>query len=410
MKSAFQKILLTGLVFAPLPLLAQSAGAQQSTSFNPVLIGLLSIIIVLTAAIAILAHVYLQLAYVYRDKMNKERNAGGTAKAIALLLAAGLCSVKAFAQEATDKAASAAAEAAAPVSPYISGIPRMDFYALVTIIGFELLFIAVFLGMIYRMVRILRNVPESAPIALPQFLGKISRKLTNAVALDKEETIVLQHDYDGIRELDNSLPPWWKWGFVMTIVFSFVYMWYYHVSDGPNQIQEYTAAVERAEIEKAAFMAKAGASVDENTVTLILDKGELSDAGALFKNTCAACHREDGGGAVGPNLTDNYWLHGGALKDVFKSIKYGWKDKGMPEWGHNMSAKQIAGLASYIKNMTGKNVAGGKAPQGDLMVEGGDRAIDSVSNKTEPRLTPATEKLNKDNPLMALKDTTKGKG
>src|SRR5690606_23787736 len=112
------------------------------------------------------------------------------------------------------------------------------------------------------------------------------------------------------------LPPWWKYGFVFTIVFACGYMWYYHVHGGPNQIDEYTAALKKAEKEKAAYMAKAGNAVDETNVTLIDDKTALADAATIFKNTCAACHREDGGGMVGPNLTDNYWLHGGSLQDV----------------------------------------------------------------------------------------------
>jgi cytochrome c oxidase cbb3-type subunit 3 len=90
---------------------------------------------------------------------------------------------------------------------------------------------------------------------------------------------------------------------------------------------------------------------------------------------------------VGPNLTDNYWLHGGSLQDVFKSIKYGWKDKGMPEWQHNMSAKQIAGLASYIKSLSGKNVPGGKEPQGDLFVEGGGSGADTAGKAETPKLS-----------------------
>jgi cytochrome c oxidase cbb3-type subunit 3 len=143
---------------------------------------------------------------------------------------------------------------------------------------------------------------------------------------------------------------------------------------------------------------------------MILDASQLADAQILFKNTCAACHREDGGGAVGPNLTDDYWLHGGTLKDVFKSVKYGWKDKGMPEWQHNMSAKQIAGITSYVKSLKGKNPAGAKAPQGDLLVEGGDKAIDSVSNSTEPTLEPTAQKENKNNPLAPFKKERRQKG
>jgi cytochrome c oxidase cbb3-type subunit 3 len=384
MKSRIRKIFVAAALLAPVTVSAQD-NTQQTTSFNPVLLGLVSIVVVLVLCIAALAYVYKQLALAYRDKLRKERMAGGAiVKTVMLLLATGIFSIQSFAQGTTDNVA----ETVARISPNISGIPRMDFYALLTIIGFELLAIGAFLGMIYRMVHILRDIPEKAFNARPAFISKLMHKLTKAVAVKDEASIVLDHDYDGIHELDNSLPPWWKWGFVFTIVFAGVYLWYYQFGGGPNQAQEYAMAVEKAEIEKAAYMAKAGNTVDETNVKMIGDKGELTDAAVLFKNTCAACHREDAGGNVGPNLTDNYWLHGGKLQDVFKSIKYGWKDKGMPEWKTNMSAKQIAGLASYIKMLSGKNVPGGKAPQGELFTESGD--VDKKADTAAAK--PATAK------------------
>lgn len=381
MKSAIQKICISALLLAPTAAFAAGSGAASS-GLNLLQWGLISIITVLAVAIIMLAFVYQQLAYAYRDKMRKERAAGGTVKAMLLLLFLGFGSLNAFAQK-----AAAEAPAPLPVSPFINGILKTDFYALLGVIAFELLIVGVFVVMIYRMVHILRGVPEAAPALRSSVVKRILHRLTNAVSVKEEERIVLQHEYDGIRELDNSLPPWWKYGFVFTIVFACGYMWYYHVHGGPNQIDEYTAALKKAEKEKAAYMAKAGNAVDETNVTLIDDKTALADAATIFKNTCAACHREDGGGMVGPNLTDNYWLHGGSLQDVFKSIKYGWKDKGMPEWQHNMSAKQIAGLASYIKSLSGKNVPGGKEPQGDLFVEGGGSGADTAGKAETPKLS-----------------------
>ena len=143
---------------------------------------------------------------------------------------------------------------------------------------------------------------------------------------------------------------------------------------------------------------------------MILDAGRMADAQILFKNTCAACHREDGGGSVGPNLTDDYWLHGGSLKDVFKSVKYGWKDKGMPEWQHNMSAKQIAALTSYIKGMKGKKVLEGKAPQGDLFVESGGQPGDSLQAGTGPTQADLSQTSRKDDPIADSKNDRAEKG
>ncbi|MBS1614847.1 MAG: c-type cytochrome [Bacteroidetes bacterium] len=383
MKSAIQKLFFSVLFLAPGAAFAAENGTAPG-SFNPLLWGLFSIILVLAVAIIMLLFVYQQLAFAYRDKLRKERSGGTAVKALILLLMSGFAAMNSWAQE----AAAATAPVVAPSSPLINGIPRFDFYAILGFIAFELLLIGVLLHIILRMVSLLRDKPQAAAAIQSSFLKKILHKLTNTVAVKDEERIVLQHDYDGIRELDNSLPPWWKYGFIATIIFAFAYMWYYQVHHGPNQIDEYKAAVAKAEKEQAAYMAKAGNVVDESNVTLIEDKAELADAAALFKNTCAACHREDAGGMVGPNLTDNYWLHGGTLQDVFKSIKYGWKDKGMPEWQHNMSAKQIAGLASYIKHLSGKNVPGGKAPQGELFVDGGNAvAKDSSAKASENKIT-----------------------
>ena len=408
MRPVTYKILLTAALMPLATFTANAAPATSESSFNLVMFGLVSVIVVLMMAIAMLANVLKELAFAYRDKFRKERKDSTIIKSVALLVFAGLCAVKSFAQDGANKVSEEAASA--PVSPYISGIPRGDFYAITGIIFFELILIFALLSMIYQMVRLLRNIPEKKSVMERILAINLLDYFNKSVAIKEEHTIIIPHDYDGIHELDNSLPPWWKWGFAMTIVFAFAYMWYYQVADGPNQIDEYTAAVAKGEEEKLAYLAKAGSSVDENTVTMILDAGKLADAQSLFKNTCAACHREDGGGAVGPNLTDDFWLHGGALKDVFKSVKYGWKDKGMPEWQHNMSAAQIAGITSYVKSLKGKKVIAGKAPQGELFVEGGDKAIDSVSNKTEPSLTPVAGKENKDNQLAPFRKERQEKG
>src|SRR5690606_2466126 len=121
-----------------------------------------------------------------------------------------------------------------------------------------------------------------------------------AVAVEKEEDIMLDHDYDGIKELDNSLPPWWKYGFYLTILISIVYIYYYHMGgNGPSSYEEYVAEVEKGEREKAAYLATAANNVDENTVVM-LDASGISAGEKSFQAMCAACHASDGGGGVGP--------------------------------------------------------------------------------------------------------------
>jgi cytochrome c oxidase cbb3-type subunit 3 len=387
MPSRLARLFLIAAALMPLgAFAAESTAAKDSSGLNPVLLGLAAIVVVLMAAIALLANVLKQLAFAYRDQFRKSRGAGPLAKSVLLLLAFGFGAVRAFAQDAPSPEAAESAKAA--VSDTISGISRGDFNLITGVIFFELVLVLALLSMIYQMVRLLRNSPEKRPLVDRILAIDLLDYFNKSVAVEKEHTIVIDHDYDGIHELDNSLPPWWKWGFVMTIVFAFGYMYYYHMADGPSQFDEYAAAVAKGEQEKQAFLAKAGNSIDETNVSLIEDAGKLADARTLFNNTCAACHREDGGGAVGPNLTDAYWLHGGSLQDVFKSVKYGWKDKGMPEWQHNLSPTQIAGIASYIMSLKGQNPPGAKAPQGDLYVDkNAKNAADSTGANPDRKLS-----------------------
>jgi len=219
------------------------------------------------------------------------------------------------------------------------------------------------------MVKLISEKPELAPI-LKQVKVPFWDRINDVVAIEKEQDIMLDHDYDGIRELDNNLPPWWKYGFYLTIVVAFVYIWYYHAGgSGPSSYEEYVAEVKKGEAEKAAYLAKSANNVDENTVKMG-DAASVMAGQNIFQSTCAACHAKDGGGGVGPNLTDDYWLHGGSIQDVFKSIKYGWSDKGMKSWKDDFSPKQIADIASYIKSIKGSKPAAPKDKQGELYVEG----------------------------------------
>ena len=168
------------------------------------------------------------------------------------------------------------------------------------------------------------------------------------------------HEYDGIRELNNRLPPWWLYGFYATIVFAIVYLWRFEVShNGPSSKQEYETSVARAEIKVQEYLKKKGDAVDENTVKLLTGADDIAAGKAIFMDPskCPACHGADGGGnAVGPNLTDDYWLYGGGVKDIFKTIKYG-TSKGMRSWKDDLSAKQMAQLTSYIKTLKGTKPA-----------------------------------------------------
>lgn len=188
-------------------------------------------------------------------------------------------------------------------------------------------------------------------------------KLLGLRPIEQEKDIVIDHAYDGIKELDNPVPMWFNALFYGTIFFGFVYLLVYHVFGwGMNQDQEYLHEVAQAEIAKQEYLAKSANLVDESTVEF---NEALAPAGkSIYIANCAACHGANAEGVIGPNLTDRYWLHGGEIKDVFKTIKYGIPEKGMVPWEQTLTPSQIAEVASYILTLRDSNPAGAKAPDG----------------------------------------------
>lgn len=193
-------------------------------------------------------------------------------------------------------------------------------------------------------------------------------KLMGLRPIAEEKDIMMEHKFDGIAELDNPTPAWFMVLFYGTIIFAVIYMFSYHVFGfGKLQEEEYAMELQQAEADKIAFLQKpgsAGKQVNENNVAQSTDKDVLLKGAALFKTVCTPCHGEHGEGGVGPNLTDEYWLHGGTIKEVFKTIKYGVPEKGMVAWEKSMNAKQISDIASYVLSLQGSHPAGAKAPQG----------------------------------------------
>ena len=199
---------------------------------------------------------------------------------------------------------------------------------------------------------------------------KIIRVANKRVDIEDEESIILDHDYDGIRELDNHLPPWWTYLFYATVVFGIFYVIFYHVTDTlPLQEEEYeiemAEAAAMADMRLAASQA-AGTAFNEADLELSTDADILASGAKVFNQQCAVCHKTDAGGSIGPNLTDDYWLHGGDIQSVFKTIKIGVLDKGMISWEAILSPEQIRDVANYIKSLRGTNPPGAKAPQGEL--------------------------------------------
>lgn len=361
-----------GVVAAEAPSAPAAAG---STNF--LLIGLLGFAVMLMFMIGMAGSVLRKLAIVWMDKdIAKEQDKeGAPVKSVLLLLVGSLASVSAFAQGAAEEAPHVNWDAGS-----VGGIATFDFYLIMGLIIFELLVLFTILILVKILIGILNAKPELVPAVKAITKTSFWDRFNKLVPIEKEKDILLDHNYDGIQELDNALPPWWKYGFYLTIVIGVIYMWRFHISEtGPTQLQEYIAEVQQGEKDKAEYLAKSANNVDETTVKLMTDESTLAAGKKIFEASCAACHANDGGGGVGPNLTDEYWLHGGSVQDVFKTIKYGWPDKGMKSWKDDFSAKQIAEVASFIIQLKGTKPAAPKDPQGDKYM---DSAPGSTADST----------------------------
>ena len=199
---------------------------------------------------------------------------------------------------------------------------------------------------------------------------------------DEQRILIKGHDYDGIHELDNRMPPWLAFLFQGTIVFAVIYLIIYHLTGiGDLPMAELEKETQIVEAKKTAFLEKAAAKINENSVTLLTDAKTLEEGKAIFTANCAACHAADGGGTVGPNLTDEYWLHGGGIKNVFKTIKYGVPEKGMISWEKQLNPLKMQQVSSYIVSLKGSKPATPKAPQGEIYKEEAAAADSTVAAK-----------------------------
>ncbi|WP_057938417.1 c-type cytochrome [Algoriphagus resistens] len=204
-----------------------------------------------------------------------------------------------------------------------------------------------------------------------------------------EDKLMADHSYDGIQELDNFMPPWLQYVFWGTIMIAVFYFGYYTVLGyGKTGVEEYQEEVLNASMEAEARGVSALASIDETNVEIDDSEVGISAGKTIFEANCAACHAADGGGGVGPNLTDQYWIHGGDIKDVFKVIKYGVIEKGMVPWEDQLSPQEIQQVASYILTFQGTSPAAPKAPQGELYTS--NREADSVENSIVDDSTAVT--------------------
>lgn len=380
-KPLLTALLLTAAIGSQAQQAAQAAPAPQPGS-NMLATLMIITMIVLALIIWGMGQV---LVGVSKLALEKQRNAAKTA---AVLLLAGLSLLSNSVQ-----AQDAGAPAAAAETFNYGGVSAHTFYAFVGVLLVEvvaIIFLAFAIRRVYQELK-----PETEKAAQTSMMGSwwegLDKKFfTKAVPVEKEADVLLDHDYDGIRELDNALPPWWKYGFYVTIVVAFIYMFLYHVSgDGKNPTQEYAMEMEKARIQKELFEAGNKDKIDENNVPMA-DAAGIAKGKDIYENKCWACHGKLGEGGAGPNLTDDYWIHKGSLNDIYHSIKVGYPDKGMQSWAKEFSPKEMSQLASFIKTMRGTNPPNGKAPQGDLFSETPAAGTDSTAVKTDSSATAKT--------------------
>ena len=213
---------------------------------------------------------------------------------------------------------------------------------------------------------------------------------------------LLDHDYDGIKELDNDLPRWWVWLFILCTIWAFLYLAWYHVANaGYLSIDEYRLEMnpdfvrwdptagkasakfgdyrspwydpQRDQLVKLSVKGKSVKWVEEKrendttTYAALTDAASIAEGNKTFVRLCVQCHNAQGQGGIGPNLTDNYWIHGAGMINMTKSIKYGYPEKGMISWRAELSPEEIMKVASFVLTLHGTNPPNPKAPQGELV-------------------------------------------
>lgn len=268
--------------------------------------------------------------------------------------------------------------------------PYLPFYLTAAAVGILLILVIIVAIYVIRVLNFLTQeaarqgvvaakTVEARPLS---WWKRFLQKVNASVPVEREKEIELDHNYDGIRELDNHLPPWWKWLFNGSIAFAVLYIILYHVTGTlPLAQEEYDRELAQAEQQIREYQAsQPKAVIDESTLEYTADAELIENGRKVFlANTCAGCHREDGGGnAIGPNLTDDYWLHGGDVREVFQTIKNGVVEKGMPAWGKSMSPRDVRDVTFFVMSLHGSNPPDAKAPQGELVKQKTTTKSDTV--------------------------------
>jgi cytochrome c oxidase cbb3-type subunit 3 len=256
--------------------------------------------------------------------------------------------------------------------------PLLPLYATLTVIAATVLLLIAVLVYVLRVFNIIIQQVEkerAVKLGLPvvkklTWWEKFWQKINALAPIENEHDLDTGHDFDGIRELDNHLPPWWTGLFYATVIWGVVYLVVYHVTDSmPLSGDEYQNELAEAEVNARVLQASRPAEViDAKKLEYNADQEIIGRGRIVFTSSnCGSCHRNDGGGnTIGPNLVDDYWLHGGSIGEIYSTIKTGFVEKGMPAWGKTMSPKDVRDVAFFVMSLKGTNPPNAKAPQGNL--------------------------------------------
>lgn len=296
-------------------------------------------------------------------------------KSITMLLAGMLASLPTFAQTSDMN--------------WVNNLKEMDssqltlLVILVVILGVIILLLILMIYLMSFMVTVFKR-ENPALAAEPSWWDEFKLKYITGkmkpVGGKEEKDLMLDHSYDGIVELDNHMPPWLANIFYITIAFAVVYFTYFSVLGlGKTQIEEYEEELRIAAIEAEQRSALALSTIDENTVVFDNTTAAINSGKSIYDANCAACHASDGGGGIGPNFTDEYWIHGGSINDIFRVVKYGVIEKGMIPWQDQLSPEEMQNVSSYILTLVGTTPANPKAPEGERYEPAIEEPIDALT-------------------------------
>ncbi|MFT5886738.1 MAG: cytochrome c oxidase cbb3-type subunit 3 [Arcticibacterium sp.] len=250
-----------------------------------------------------------------------------------------------------------------------SGEDLFQIILLVVIILFALILLGVVVS-IYNTAQMILHKKMDVEYT-PFSFDKFWKSVKGEKPMEMEAELMLDHDYDGIKELDNHLPPWWIGLFYACIAFAVVYLLNYQVYHwSPSQEEEYEIAMAEAAEQKALTQAnRPEDALDEAAIPFIEDETQLARGKTIYDGNCSVCHGSLGEGGVGPNLADEYWIHGGSMSAIFQTVKYGVPEKGMISWEATLKPLDIQQVSSYIYDLKGTNPPNGKEPQGEAYQE-----------------------------------------